>query len=106
LVGEPTDRPGEAARWHGRRAAERWPQAKGGTESEGRVVTNEKVIRLWANHLAFSMVKRNGTYRLYSRYTTPRSLAYKTTSLKEMVRWLNKWMRAEIVRGERRERGR
>jgi hypothetical protein len=61
-------------------------------------MNDEKSVRLWADHLAFSMVRRGGVYRLYSRYTTPRSLAFETQSLRGVVRWLNKWMREELER--------
>ena len=58
---------------------------------------DERAIRLWADHLAFSMIYRGGVYRLYSRYTTSRSLVCETKSLKGVVRWLNKWMRGQLA---------
>ena len=66
----------------------------------------EKYVRTWADHLAFSMVRRDGVYRLYSRKTKPRTLIYETKSLRSVVRWLNKWMSEEIARLEKKPRRR
>ena len=45
---------------------------------------DERAIRLWADHLAFSMIYRGGVYRLYSRYTTSRSLVCETTPWRDL----------------------
>ena len=61
---------------------------------------DERAIRLWADHLAFSMIYRGGVYRLYSRDTNPRTLICETKALRGVVRWLNNWMREELRRLE------
>jgi hypothetical protein len=76
------------------------PGALPAMEGMTQMAHDELAIRLWADHLAFSMIHSGGVYQLYSRYTRLRTLVCETKSLRGVVRWLNKWMREELRRLE------